>query len=111
LFQESDSPMSYTTGLNPASLPLADDLSQTGSVSATNRTQAAANAYGSRSAVADFATDSAKVSLAGAMLSQAASGSDVRFEKVAALRQSIEAGAYNIPASAVASKLADSLLK
>ncbi|HEV2618580.1 MAG TPA: flagellar biosynthesis anti-sigma factor FlgM, partial [Acidobacteriaceae bacterium] len=69
------------------------------------------NAATSSSAINDIASDSAKVSLAGAMLSQATTGSDVRFEKVAALRQSIEAGTYDVSSSAVASKLVDSMLK
>jgi flagellar biosynthesis anti-sigma factor FlgM len=73
-------------------------------------TQAASRTAAPRSAAVDeIAGDSAKVSLAGAMLSQAASGSDVRFDKVAALRQSIETGAYAPTPDAVATKLIDSL--
>jgi negative regulator of flagellin synthesis FlgM len=102
--------MSYTTGLTPSGLPLATDPGQTESVSATTR--ASTQTLSSRSAAADaVATDSAKVSLAGAMLSEASNGSDVRFEKVAALRQSIEAGTYNVSSANVASKLVDSLLR
>ena len=67
---------------------------------------------GPRSAAVDeIAGDSAKVSLAGAMLSQAASGSDVRFDKVAELRQSIEAGTYSVSSQDVATRLIDTLQK
>jgi flagellar biosynthesis anti-sigma factor FlgM len=62
-------------------------------------------------AIDSIASDSAKVSLAGAMLSQASTGSDVRFDKVAALQQSIENGAYSVPSAAVAGKLMDALQK
>jgi anti-sigma28 factor (negative regulator of flagellin synthesis) len=58
-----------------------------------------------------IASDSAKVSLAGAMLSQACTGSDVRFDKVAALQQSITAGTYGVASANVAGRLIDSLQK
>jgi negative regulator of flagellin synthesis FlgM len=104
--------MSYTTGLTPSGLPQSNDPSQVDSIAAASRTQKSGNAGASRSAAVDeIATDSAKVSLAGAMLSQAATGSDVRFDKVAALRESIEAGTYAIHAGDVASRLVDSLVK
>jgi len=45
------------------------------------------------------------------VVSQALSGSDVRFEKVAALQQQIAAGTYNVSSSDVADKLLSSLLK
>jgi negative regulator of flagellin synthesis FlgM len=109
--------MTYNTGLMPSHNPLANDSavqdSATSGVGATARTQAAQRnaATRSSSAVDDIASDSAKVSLAGAMLSQATTGSDVRFERVAALRQSIEAGTYNVSSADVASRLVDTLLK
>jgi negative regulator of flagellin synthesis FlgM len=109
--------MTYNTGLMPSNMPLANDSavsdSATSGVGATTRTQAVGRNTATRgsSAVDDIASDSAKVSLAGAMLSQATTGSDVRFEKVAALQQSIAAGTYNVSASDVASRLVDSLLK
>jgi negative regulator of flagellin synthesis FlgM len=62
-------------------------------------------------AIESIASDSAKVSLAGAMLSQASTGSDVRFDKVAALQQSIEAGTYGVTSANVAGKLIESLQK
>jgi len=51
------------------------------------------------------------VSLAGMLISQASTGSDVRFEKVAALRQKIDAGTYAVPAENVAQKLMDEMQK
>jgi anti-sigma28 factor (negative regulator of flagellin synthesis) len=64
----------------------------------------------SRTTAADaIAEDPAKLCLAGRLISWATSGNDVRFEKVAALRQAIEAGIYNISSADLADKLMDSL--
>jgi negative regulator of flagellin synthesis FlgM len=57
-----------------------------------------------------FDSDRATVSNAGNEVSQAVSGEDVRTEKVAAVQASLAAGSYNVAASAVASKLIDSML-
>lgn len=59
----------------------------------------------------EIAEDEEQVRLAGMLLSQASMGSDVRFEKVAALRQKIEAGTYGVPAENVAQKLMDETRK
>jgi negative regulator of flagellin synthesis FlgM len=56
------------------------------------------------------AADKANLSTLGGLVAQASAGSDVRLDKVAALQQSIASGTYNVPASAVASKIVDSLL-
>jgi flagellar biosynthesis anti-sigma factor FlgM len=61
--------------------------------------------------VEEIADDSEQVRLAGMLISQASTGSDVRFEKVAALRQKIEAGKYGVAAGDVADKLMDQLQK
>jgi flagellar biosynthesis anti-sigma factor FlgM len=53
--------------------------------------------------------DSASFS-AGGLAAQASDTSDVRLTKVAELRQAIASGSYNVPASAVADKMVDSLL-
>jgi len=63
------------------------------------------------SGIDQIADDEEQVRLAGALLSQASTGSDVRFEKVAALRQKIETGTYGIPAEDVAKTLMDEMRK
>ena len=55
--------------------------------------------------VGEIATDDAKVSQAGAMISQASQGSDVRFEKVAKLQQAIAAGRYRVSSGSLAERL------
>jgi len=63
------------------------------------------------SGVEEIADDSEQVSVAGMLISQARGGSDVRFEKVAALRRRIEAGTYNVAAKDVAEKLMGKMRK
>lgn len=53
--------------------------------------------------------DQANLSTLGALVA-ASAGTDVRLDKVSELRQAIQAGTYNVPASAVAGKIVDSLL-
>ncbi len=57
-----------------------------------------------------LAGDQATLSSAGATVSQAAAGSDVRLDKVATVQAALAAGTYDVPASAVASKVVDALL-
>ena len=57
-----------------------------------------------------FSSDLATLSSAGSTVSQAASGEDVRMDKVAAVQSALAAGIYNVPASAVASKLVDFMI-
>ena len=45
------------------------------------------------------------------LLVRALSGTDVRTERIATLRQSIAASSYNVPSSHIAGKLINSLLK
>lgn len=54
--------------------------------------------------------DSATLSSAGSEVSQVASTSDVRMEKVAAVQAAIAAGTYHVPPSAVAGKVVDAML-
>ena len=105
--------MTYTSGIADNG-PLSNEasISSAGAIPASARTEAPTRSQASgNSAINEIATDSAKVSLAGAMLSQAATGSDVRFDKVAELRQSIDAGTYNVSSANVAGKLIDALQK
>jgi len=54
--------------------------------------------------------DRATVSSAASEVSQAASGEGVRADKVAAVQAALAAETYKVPASAVASKVIDSML-
>lgn len=55
-------------------------------------------------------SDRATLSFAGNEVSQTAAESDVRTEKVAGIQAVLAAGSYNVPASAVATKVVDSML-
>jgi negative regulator of flagellin synthesis FlgM len=55
-------------------------------------------------------SDRATFSSAGSEVSLTASEPDVRTDKVAAVQAALAAGTYNVPASAVASKVVDAML-
>jgi negative regulator of flagellin synthesis FlgM len=55
-------------------------------------------------------SDRATFSNAGSNVASALGDSDVRTDKVAAVQSALAAGTYNVPASAVASKLVDAML-
>jgi negative regulator of flagellin synthesis FlgM len=55
-------------------------------------------------------SDRATFSNAGSEVANALSDSDVRMDKVSGVQAALAAGSYNVPASAVASKLVDSML-
>ena len=57
-----------------------------------------------------FSSDRATLSSAGSGVSLASSDSDVRMGKVACIQSALAAGTYNVPASAVASKMVDAML-
>jgi flagellar biosynthesis anti-sigma factor FlgM len=57
-----------------------------------------------------LASDRATLSSAGSEVAQTASDSGVRMEKVASVRAALDAGSYDVPASAVASKVVDAML-
>ena len=61
-------------------------------------------------AQAAFAGDQATLSHAGAEVSQAAAQEGVRADRVASIQQALAAGTYNVPASAVAGKVMDTIL-
>ena len=55
-------------------------------------------------------TDRATLSSAASEISQAVSGEGVRTDKVAAVQSALASGTYSVPASAVASRVIDSML-
>ncbi len=55
-------------------------------------------------------SDHATLSSAGSEVASTAADSDVRAEKVASVQTALESGTYNVPASAVASKMVDAML-
>src|SRR5438270_6480362 len=57
-----------------------------------------------------FTTDSATLSSAASEVAQSAGEGGVRSDKVAAVQAAIAAGTYEVPASAVASKMVDAML-
>ena len=105
--------MSLTNGVGETPHP-----SDAGALGATVGTAGAAragaaprNCWPANGAAGELAMDTAKVSLAGTMISQATRGSDVRFDKVAALQQAIAVGSYNVSSASLADKLIGALLK
>ena len=55
-------------------------------------------------------SDRATLSSAASSILGSGPDSDVRLDKVASIREQLAAGTYNVPASAVASKLVESML-
>lgn len=105
--------MSFTNGVGETTQPTGASAvgaavgitgaARTGAAPGTSRT--------ANSGVGEIVMDTAKVSLAGAMISQATQSSDVRFDKVAALQQAIAAGSYNVSSANLADKLIGVLLQ
>ena len=54
--------------------------------------------------------DRATLSSAGSEVSQTAADPEVRMDKISAIQAALAAGTYNVPASAVASKVVDAML-
>jgi negative regulator of flagellin synthesis FlgM len=55
-------------------------------------------------------SDRATLSCAGCDVSLTANDSDVRMDKVTSIQSALASGTYNVPASAVASKMVDSMM-
>jgi len=65
---------------------------------------------GGTTAPSALSNDQATFSSAGSEVALTAADSDVRTDKVAGIQSALAAGTYNVPASAVASKMVDSML-
>jgi negative regulator of flagellin synthesis FlgM len=71
---------------------------------------ATGNASGAAGAGSALGADRATLSSAASGMAQSAGDDGVRMDKVAAVQAALANGSYNVPASAVASKLVDSML-
>jgi negative regulator of flagellin synthesis FlgM len=58
-----------------------------------------------RSQEKGLGNDQASVSVTAGQVAESASASDVRMDKVASVQNALQAGTYNVPASAVAEKI------
>lgn len=58
----------------------------------------------------DSSSDRATLSSAASQVASSSDDASVRMDKVASIQSALAAGTYNIPASAVASRLVDSML-
>jgi len=68
------------------------------------------NTTSTTSSTSGLGSDRATFSSAGNEVALTASAPDVRTDKVAGIQAALAAGTYNVPASAVASKVVDSML-
>lgn len=59
---------------------------------------------------AELGADKAELSAVATQVAQTAATSDVRLDKVASIQNALQAGTYDVPASAVAQKLITSML-
>lgn len=81
-----------------------------GTTSASEASTPQNRSVASASSASVLNSDSATLSSAGSEASLTSSGSDVRMDKVASVQAALAAGTYNVPISAVASKLVDAML-
>ena len=88
----------------------AEELKAILGVARESPAQAQAIRGGSAAAEGALARDRATLSGAGTEVSLNAADEGVRTDKVAEVRAALAAGTYHVPASAVASKLVDSML-
>ena len=103
--------MSHTNGISTLQNLIGSvDLGATRAVSSA-KTRTENQVAGAQQGGADRDGDTAVVSSTGSAVAQALASSDVRMDKVSALKQAIDEGSYKVPASAVAGKLLESMLK
>jgi negative regulator of flagellin synthesis FlgM len=57
-----------------------------------------------------LSSDRATFSSAGSQVAQTASDADIRMDKVSSIQSALASGTYNVPPSAVASKMVDAML-
>lgn len=87
-----------------------EGLSSLLGVNATDAAADRAKSHASSSAPSALGTDHATLSSAASEMAQAAGQDGVRMEKVTAIQAALADGTYAVPASAVASKVVDSML-
>ena len=86
-------------------------VNESSNVSSTAATRAGSSSGSTiGSTTIGTSVDHASLSAAGGLAAQSTDMSDVRTTKVAELRQAIASGTYNVPASAVADKMVESML-
>jgi negative regulator of flagellin synthesis FlgM len=73
-------------------------------------TPAAQSKPGSVATPSALSSDRATFSSAGSQVAQTASDTDVRMDKVASIQAALANGTYNVPPSAVASKMVEAML-
>lgn len=88
----------------------AEDLKALLGVPTTSPSQAQQVRGGRAEVESALAGDRATLSGAGAAAAQQAADDSVRLDKVAEVRAAISAGAYHVPAEAVAAKLVETML-
>lgn len=93
-------------------MEIRNSLEGLNSLLGVNSTDAAAGQAKSQSAAGSSAlgSDHATLSSAASEMAQAAGDDGVRMEKVTAVQAALAAGTYSVPASAIASKVVDSML-
>ena len=103
--------MSYTNGVGNTQ----QSISPVSTSAATPTRQATAPSGGPNESAVSGANvqhaDQTTLSATAGLVANALEGSDTRSEKVASLQQTIAAGTYNVPSSAVAGKIIQSLLE
>jgi negative regulator of flagellin synthesis FlgM len=98
--------MNITSGIGSAAPAL--NVMSTNSTNGAEQVKQADNNGGQTAAVQQ--ADNASLTSTAGVLAQSLNGDDVRVDKVAALQAAVASGTYNVPASAVADKLIESML-